>query len=187
MNRYAQFKVDIDGCGVHFIHEPGRGPNPKPLLLVHGWPGSVYEFQQIIPMLTDPAAHGGDPRDSFTIVAPSLPGYGFSDDPGGGMNVRRMAQVLRELMTDVLGYHAIRRTGRRLGSGDCFQPGLRLSRRPDRYPSEPGGGGDAGGAARPGTRRGRAAPSRRSGAMAARRDGVPPDSRHQAADAWPTR
>jgi pimeloyl-ACP methyl ester carboxylesterase len=96
--------VDIGGCGVHFIHEPGRGPNPKPLLLVHGWPGSVYEFQQIISMLTDPAAYGGDPRDSFTVVAPSLPGYGFSDDPGGGMSARRMAQVFDELMTGVLGY-----------------------------------------------------------------------------------
>ncbi len=104
LNRRAQYKVDIDGCGVHYIHEPGRGPDPKPLLLVHGWPGSVYEFQRIIPMLTDPAAFGGDPRDSFSIVAPSLPGYGFSDDSGAGMNVQRMAQVLHELMTAVLGY-----------------------------------------------------------------------------------
>jgi pimeloyl-ACP methyl ester carboxylesterase len=104
LNRCAQFKVDIDGAGVHFIHEAGRGPNPKPLMLVHGWPGSIYEFQQILPMLTDPAAYGADPRDSFSVVAPSLPGYGFSDDPGGGMNARRMAQVLHELMTGVLGY-----------------------------------------------------------------------------------
>jgi pimeloyl-ACP methyl ester carboxylesterase len=104
LNRFTQFKVDIGGCGIHFIHEPGRGPNPKPLLLVHGWPGSVYEFQQIIPMLTDPAAHGGDARDSFTVVAPSLPGYGFSDDPGGGMNIRAIANAFHELMTGVLGY-----------------------------------------------------------------------------------
>jgi microsomal epoxide hydrolase len=104
LNRFAQFKVDIDGSGVHCIHQAGRGPNPKPLLLVHGWPGSVYEFDQIIPMLTDPAAYGGDPRDSFSVVTPSLPGYGFSDDPGGGMNVRAMAQVFHELMTGVLGY-----------------------------------------------------------------------------------
>ncbi len=105
LNRLAQYKVNIDGCGVHFIHQPGRGPDPKPLLLVHGWPGSVYEFQRIIPMLTDPAAYGGDSRDSFSIVAPSLPGYGFSDDPGAGMNVQRMAQVFHELMTAVLGYN----------------------------------------------------------------------------------
>ena len=66
---------------IHFIHEHGRGPNPKPLLLLHGWPGSIYEFMEIIPMLTDPAAHGGDARDSFTVIAPSLPGYGFSAHP----------------------------------------------------------------------------------------------------------
>lgn len=104
LNRFAHYKVDIGAGGVHFIHEPGRGPNPKPLLMVHGWPGSVYEFQQLIPLLTDPVAYGGDARDSFSVVAPSLPGYGFSDDPGGGMNARRMAQVFHQLMTEVLGY-----------------------------------------------------------------------------------
>src|SRR5580704_12076978 len=70
MNRFSHFMADAGGCSVHFIHQPGRGPNPKPLLLLHGWPGTVYEFQQIIPMLTDPAAHGGDARDSFTVIAP---------------------------------------------------------------------------------------------------------------------
>jgi pimeloyl-ACP methyl ester carboxylesterase len=104
MNRFAHFKVDIDGVGIHYIHEPGRAPNPKPLLLLHGWPGSVYEFQQIIPMLTDPAAHGGDARDALTVIAPSLPGYGFSADGGAGMNVKRIAEVFFELMTAVLGY-----------------------------------------------------------------------------------
>jgi pimeloyl-ACP methyl ester carboxylesterase len=104
INRFAQFKVDIGGVRVHYIHEQGKGPNPKPLLLLHGWPGSVYEFMRIIPMLTDPAAHGGDARDSFTIVAPSLPGYGFSDDPGGGMDPKRIAEVLHKLMTAVLDY-----------------------------------------------------------------------------------
>ncbi|HKD67397.1 MAG TPA: epoxide hydrolase [Candidatus Binataceae bacterium] len=105
LNRFAHFKVDLDGRGIHFIHQPGRGPNPKPLLLVHGWPGSIYEFHKIIPMLTDPAAHGGDAHDSFTVVAPSLPGYGFSDDPSGGMNAPGMARLFHELMTEVLGYH----------------------------------------------------------------------------------
>jgi hypothetical protein len=61
LNRFAHFRTDIDGLSIHFIHEPGRGPNPKPLLLSHGWPGSVYEFMKIIPLLTDPGAHGGDP------------------------------------------------------------------------------------------------------------------------------
>jgi pimeloyl-ACP methyl ester carboxylesterase len=104
LNRYAHFKANVGGTRVHFIHEPGKGPAPKPLLLLHGWPGSVYEFMQIIPMLTDPAAHGGNARESFTVVAPSLPGYGFSDDPGGGMDPQRMSEVLHELMTKVLGY-----------------------------------------------------------------------------------
>ena len=105
LNRFSHFCTDVDGLGIHFIHQPGRGSNPKPLLLLHGWPGSVYEFQRIIPMLTDPAAHGGDPRDSFTVVAPSLPGYGFSDHPRApGMNIEAMAAIFVKLMTDTLGY-----------------------------------------------------------------------------------
>jgi len=105
LNRFSHFRADVDGLGIHFIHQPGRGPNPKPLLLLHGWPGSVYEFQQIIPMLTDPAAHGGDPRDSFTVIAPSLPGYGFSDHPRApGMNIEAMAAIFLKLMTTTLGY-----------------------------------------------------------------------------------
>ncbi|MGH7947737.1 MAG: epoxide hydrolase family protein, partial [Candidatus Binataceae bacterium] len=79
INRFKQFRAQVDGLGIHFIHEQGRGPNPKPLLLLHGWPGSIYEFMQIIPQLTDPGSHGRDVRESFTVVAPSLVGYGFSD------------------------------------------------------------------------------------------------------------
>ena len=94
INRFAQFKAKVDGIGIHFIHEKGKGPNPKPLLLIHGWPGSIYEFMQIIPMLTDPAAHGGDAKDSFTVIAPSLPGYGFSDHPRArAMNIQAMAEL----------------------------------------------------------------------------------------------
>ncbi|HTY55661.1 MAG TPA: epoxide hydrolase, partial [Candidatus Binataceae bacterium] len=104
LNKYSHFRAEVDGFGVHFIHQPGRGPNPKPLLLLHGWPGSVYEFQQIIPMLTDPAAHGGDAKDSFTVIAPSLPGYGFSDHPRKGMNIKEMSAIILKLMTTTLGY-----------------------------------------------------------------------------------
>jgi pimeloyl-ACP methyl ester carboxylesterase len=105
LNRFAHFKAPVDGLGIHFIHEKGRGPNPKPLLILHGWPGSIYEFNEIIPMLTDPAAHGADPRDSFTVVAPSLPGYGFSDHPRArAMNIQAMAEIFFKLMTEVLGY-----------------------------------------------------------------------------------
>lgn len=105
INRFAQFRADVDGLGIHFIHEPGRGPNPKPLLLIHGWPGSICEFMDIIPMLTDPAAHGGDAKDSFTVIAPSLPGYGFSDHPRArAMNIQAIADIFFKLMTEVLGF-----------------------------------------------------------------------------------
>src|SRR5713101_1824906 len=81
LNRLRQFTALVDGIELHFIHEPGVGPQPVPLLLSHGWPGSIVEFERLIPMLTDPARFGGDPADAFTVVAPSLPGYGFSFRP----------------------------------------------------------------------------------------------------------
>jgi pimeloyl-ACP methyl ester carboxylesterase len=106
INRFAQYRTEIDGLGIHYIHEPGRGPNPKPLLLSHGWPGSIYEFMRIIPLLTDPAAHGGDPNNSFTVIAPSLPGYGFSDHPRTrAMNIQAIAEIFHRLMTDTLGFN----------------------------------------------------------------------------------
>jgi microsomal epoxide hydrolase len=108
LNRFKHFRAPVDGLNIHFIHEQGRGPNPKPLLLLHGWPGSVYEFMQIIPMLTDPAAHGGDPAGSFTVIAPSLVGYGFSDRPRTrAMNIQAQADVMFKLATEVLGYERI--------------------------------------------------------------------------------
>ena len=82
LNAFPQFTVPLAGIDLHFIHAPGRGPKPFPLLLSHGWPGSVFEFYKIIPMLTDPARFGGDPADAFTVVAPSLPGYTSRSPPG---------------------------------------------------------------------------------------------------------
>ena len=123
LNRFAHFRAEVpgpagsEGLKIHFIHEPGRGPNPKPLMLVHGWPGSVYEFDRIIPMLTDPAAHGGDAADSFTVIAPSLPGYGFSDHPAArAMNIQAVADIFFKLMTDVLGYSRFAAQGGDWGS-----------------------------------------------------------------------
>ena len=105
LNDFRQFTAPVEGVDLHFIHEPGRGPNPLPLLLSHGWPGSVWEFHKILPMLTDPARFGGDPADSFTVVAPSLPGYGFSFRPGQRrFGIADIAPVFAALMTDVLGY-----------------------------------------------------------------------------------
>ena len=82
LNALPQFRADVDGLGIHFIHARGVGPAPFPLVITHGWPGSVAEFVKIIGPLTDPARHGGDPADAFDVVVPSLPGYGFSGKPG---------------------------------------------------------------------------------------------------------
>jgi microsomal epoxide hydrolase len=105
LNQFDQFKADVHGLGVHYIHEQGRGPNPVPLLLLHGFPWSVAMFTKIIPLLTDPAARGGDAADSFTVVAPSLVGFGFSDAPTEqGFQFVKQADYLRDLMVEVLGY-----------------------------------------------------------------------------------
>ena len=105
LNEFDQFKAEIDGQDVHFVRRRGRGPNPIPLLLLHGWPSTFFEFYKIVGPLADPAAHGGDPADAFDIVAPSLPGYGFSDAPQvRGAGVAWIADRLGRLMTGVLGY-----------------------------------------------------------------------------------
>ena len=105
LNAFAQFRVPIDGIDLHYLHVAGVGPNPMPLLLLHGWPGSVFEFLDIIPRLTDPARFGGDARDAFTVVAPSLPGYGLSFQPGQKRyGVPEMADCVAALMQDVLGF-----------------------------------------------------------------------------------
>jgi pimeloyl-ACP methyl ester carboxylesterase len=118
LNRFAHFKTDVDGLDLHFIHEQGRGPNPMPLLLSHGWPGSVYEFMQIIPMLTDPAAHGAAGAPSFTVIAPSLPGYGFSDHTTiRAVNIQAIAEIFHKLMNQVLGYKRYAAQGGDWGAG----------------------------------------------------------------------
>ena len=105
LNEFDHFRATVDGLGVHFIHARGKGPDPFPLIISHGWPGSVVEMLKIIPILTDPASHGGDPADSFDVVVPSLPGYGFSDKPSErGMSNTRIAGMWRSLMTEGLGY-----------------------------------------------------------------------------------
>ena len=102
INGYSQFIDEVDGLDMHYIHERGKGPDPLPLLLIHGWPGSIVEFLDFIPLLTDPAAHGGDERDSFDVVAPSLPGYGLSEKPSlPGMGVNGMADVFANLMSQI--------------------------------------------------------------------------------------
>jgi len=105
MNSFANYKTTIDGIPIHFIHEPGKGPNPMPLILTHGWPWTFWDLQKVIRPLTDPAAFGGDPKDSFDVVVPSLPGYGFSTPlTTTGINYWNTADLWVKLMQDVLGY-----------------------------------------------------------------------------------
>jgi len=105
LNHFKHYTAVIGGSAVHFIHERGEGPNPRPLLLPHGWPGSFYEYHKLIPRLTRPSAYGGDPANAFTVVVPSLPGYGFSFTPGQRrFGINEIATICAILMTDVLGY-----------------------------------------------------------------------------------
>jgi microsomal epoxide hydrolase len=105
LNAFPQYKVPLHGIDLHFLHVPGNGPSACPLLLLHGWPGSVFEFMELIPRLTDPARFGGSPEDAFTVVAPSLPGYGLSFKPGQPrFGIEEIADCVAELMHDALGY-----------------------------------------------------------------------------------
>jgi pimeloyl-ACP methyl ester carboxylesterase len=117
LNALPQFKVPLHGIDLHYLHVPGRGPDPFPLLLSHGWPGSVFEFLDLIPRLTDPARFGDDPADAFTVVAPSLPGYGLSFAPGQPrFGVEAIADCFADLMTEVLGYRRFAAQGGDWGS-----------------------------------------------------------------------
>jgi microsomal epoxide hydrolase len=102
LNRFAHFKADVEGVGIHFTHERGKGPSPTPLLLIHGFPDSFYRYHKVIERLTDPAKYGGDPSNSFDVIVPSIPGTGFSDritfDDDGN------ADLFAKLMTQELGY-----------------------------------------------------------------------------------
>ena len=104
LNAFDHYKTTIDGLDIHFIHQRSANPDALPLLVTHGWPGSIFEFTKIIGPLTDPEAHGGQASDAFHIVAPSLPGYGFSDTPREpGYGPERMAAINARLMAR-LGY-----------------------------------------------------------------------------------
>jgi hypothetical protein len=98
-------RATIDGQAVHVLVAPGRGPAPLPLLLANGWPSSFCEYLDVLPLLTDPGRHGGDPADAFTVVAPALPGFGFSaPPPPGGVSSVRVAGLWHRLMTQGLGH-----------------------------------------------------------------------------------
>ncbi|MEV0200182.1 epoxide hydrolase family protein [Nonomuraea sp. NPDC050691] len=122
LNAYPQFTTEIDGQNIHFLHVRSPEPDALPLILTHGWPGSVAEFMKVIGPLTDPRAHGGDPADAFHVVAPSIPGFGFSGPTREtGWDLRRVARAWAELMSR-LGYE---RYGAQGGdSGSVISPEL---------------------------------------------------------------
>jgi pimeloyl-ACP methyl ester carboxylesterase len=104
LNAFPQYRTQISGLGIHFLHVRSKHENALPILLSHGWPGSVVEFLKVIEPLTDPTAHGGKAEDAFHVIVPSLPGFGFSDKPTDkGWNVARIAQTWATLMQR-LGY-----------------------------------------------------------------------------------
>jgi microsomal epoxide hydrolase len=118
LNRLDHFRSEVDGLSIHFIHERGVGPSPLPIILTHGWPDSFTRYQKIIPLLTDPASHGGDPMDSFDVIVPSLPGFGFSSRPNlRGVNSFQVAELWAKLMSRELGYPRFAAAGGDIGSG----------------------------------------------------------------------
>jgi len=104
LNRFAHYRTEIDDIDLHFIHEPGSGPTPMPLIISHGWPGSVVEFNNIIEPLAHPEHFGGNVDDAFEVIAPSLPGFGFSGRPPRPYGPRRMAGIFNKLMSERLGF-----------------------------------------------------------------------------------
>jgi pimeloyl-ACP methyl ester carboxylesterase len=116
LNRLPQFRTEIDGLNVHFVHMRSRTENATPLLLAHGWPSSLAHYLQLIPLLTDPARYGGDEADAFDVVLPSLPGVAFSDPfPTHGPR-GRIADLWHELMVETLGYPRFGAAGGDIGS-----------------------------------------------------------------------
>jgi pimeloyl-ACP methyl ester carboxylesterase len=116
LNAYPQYAVTIDGLRVHFYWVRGTGPTPRPLLLTHGWPGSVVEFLPVVDALAHPERSGGDSADSFDVIVPSLPGFGFSGRPEDVLGPKSTARLWRRLMSEVLGYQSFGAQGGDLGS-----------------------------------------------------------------------
>jgi hypothetical protein len=125
INRVPQYRTTVDGVGIHFVHVPGQGPDPLPLLLSNGWPSSMLEYLGVIDRLTDPGAHGGDPADAFSVVVPAIPGYGFSDRALDRLPTRLwVAGLFDRLMTERLGYRRYVAHGDDIGGGVINRLGL---------------------------------------------------------------
>ena len=104
INKFPNFIAKVDDIDIHFIHEKGSGPKPMPLLISHGWPGTIVEFLHIIEKLAHPEHFGGKEEDAFDVIAPSLPGFGFSGRPSRPIGPRKIADIFNNLMTKELGY-----------------------------------------------------------------------------------
>ena len=128
LNAFDHFTTTIEGQLIHFVHQRGRGPSPLPLLITHGWPGTIWEMLPSVRALSDPAAHGGDAADAFDVILPSIPGFGFSGEPAEGTDVARTAELWVALM-DSLGYQRFGAYGSDWGAGVTRRLGARF---PDR-------------------------------------------------------
>jgi len=129
LNQLPQYRVALDGFHVHFVHARSKHPKPLPLIITHGWPGSFVEMVKLIPLLTDPVAHGGSAEDAFDVIVPSLPGYGFSDRPTErGMSPLKVAALWARLMTE-LGYERFAAQGGDWGSTISTAIGLNHAQR----------------------------------------------------------
>ncbi len=115
LNQFPQFKAKVDGVDIHFVYVKGKGTNPKPLILTHGWPDSFFRYYKVIPMLTDPEAYGGKAEQSFDVIVPSVPGFGFSDKTV--LPEDEVAGLWVKLMTETLGYETFYAAGGDVGSG----------------------------------------------------------------------
>jgi pimeloyl-ACP methyl ester carboxylesterase len=125
LNKLHHYRATIDGLAIHFVHEKGKGPNAIPVLMLHGWPSTFVQFEKIIPLLTDPAAHGAPGEQSFDVVVASLPGYGFSDAPRErGFAIRAIADRMTKLMTETLGYKRFALRGSDIGGSVTQQLAL---------------------------------------------------------------
>jgi pimeloyl-ACP methyl ester carboxylesterase len=125
LNRLAHYRADIDGLRIHFVHERGEGPAPLPILLTHGFPSSFVEYLDLLPLLTDPAAHGGHAEDAFDVIIPSMPGYGFSDPLTEPSLETTVADLWSRLMREGLRYERFGAHGSDVGSGVTIELGLR--------------------------------------------------------------
>ena len=118
LDQLAHLRVEVNGVAVHVVHAPGSSAGSVPLLLTHGWPSSFLEYWKLLPLLTDPPPNGGEAANAFSVVAPSLPGFGFSGPPpAGGLTHEQVAELWYRIMTEALGYRRFLAHGSDLGAG----------------------------------------------------------------------